>query len=167
MAYHVAHNLGYLLLRGQELIPLLSDPLGRDWDLFGTAGWSPNLTLVGARFEWYAAVGAVVAGHVIAIWLAHRLMLQRVPAPRQAVAASLPLTVLMVGYTALSLWVIADPLVRFRAPDPPASRPEDQSRTMRSISTAPPRASAVTPTVVRAGRRPGAKCLAYSAFTAG
>ena len=57
MAYHVAHNLGYLLLRGQELIPLLSDPLGRGWDLFGTAGWSPDLTLVGARFEWYVAVG--------------------------------------------------------------------------------------------------------------
>ena len=167
VAYHVAHNLGYLLLRGQELIPLLSDPLGRDWDLFGTAGWSPDLTLVGARFEWYVAVGAVVAGHVIAIWLAHRLMLHQVPAPRKAVAASLPLTVLMVGYTALSLWVIADPLVRFNAPDPPASRREDQSRTMRSISTAPPSASAVTPTVVRAGRRPGAKCLAYSAFTAG
>lgn len=163
VAYHVAHNLAYLLLRGQELIPLLSDPLGRGWDLFGTAGWSPDVTLVGARFEWYVAVAAVVAGHVVAIWLAHRLMLQTVPAPWKAVTASLPLTALMVAYTAVSLWVIADPLVRFYPPD----RLEDQSRTMRSISTAPPRASAVTPTVVRAGSRPGAKWLAYSAFTAG
>jgi len=39
-------------------------------------------------------------------------------------------------------------------------------RTIRSISTAPPSASAVTPTVVRAGSLPGAKCRAYSAFTA-
>ncbi len=163
VAYHIAHNLAYLLLRGQELIPLLSDPLGRGWNLFGTAGWSPNLTVVGARFEWYVAIGAVVAGHVVAISLTHRLMLRTVPAPWQAVTASLPLTALMVGYTALSLWVIADPLVRFDPPD----RLEDQSRTMRSISTAPPSASAVTPTVVRAGRRPGAKCLAYSPFTAG
>ena len=153
VAYHVAHNLAYLLLRGQELIPLLSDPLGRGWDLFGTAGWAPDLTLVGARFEWYVAVAAVVAGHVVAIWLAHRLLLQTLPAPWKAVTASLPLTALMVGYTAVSLWVIADPLVRFNPPE----RLEDQSRTMRSISTAPPRASAVTPTVVRAGRRPGAK----------
>ena len=59
----------------------------------------------------------MVAGHVIAIWLAHRLMLQPVPAPWKAVAASLPLTALMVGYTAVSLWVIADPLVRFNPPD--------------------------------------------------
>jgi hypothetical protein len=41
-----------------------------------------------------------------------------------------------------------------------------QGRTMRSISTEPPSARAVTPTVVRAGNRPGAKWRAYSAFTA-
>ena len=116
VAYHVAHNLGFLLVRGQELIPLASDPLGRGWDLFGTAGWTPNIGLVGARFEWYVAVGAVVAGHVMSIWLAHRLMLHVVPAPRRAALASLPLTALMVGYTALSLWVIAEPLVRFNPP---------------------------------------------------
>jgi hypothetical protein len=118
VAYIVAHNFAYLLVRGQELIPLLSDPLGRGADLFGSAGWSPNLTLVAARFEWYVAVGAVVAGHVVSVWLAHRVMLRLVPGPRRAVLASMPLTALMVGYTALSLWVIADPIVRFRTPDP-------------------------------------------------
>jgi len=33
-----------------------------------------------------------------------------------------PLTALMVCYTALSLSVIAEPLVRFRTPDPSYSR---------------------------------------------
>lgn len=168
VAYHVAHNLGYVLVRGQELIPLASDPLGRGWDLFGTAGWTPNVGLVGARVEWYVALGAVVAGHVMSIWLAHRLMLHVVPEPRRAALASSPLTALMVAYTALSLWVIADPLVRFNpSSSAPSDAPGTQSRTMRSISTLPPRASAVTPTVVRAGKRPGAKCRAYSALTAG
>jgi hypothetical protein len=37
-------------------------------------------------------------------------------------AASVPLTILMVVYTALSLSVIAEPLVRFRTPDPSYSR---------------------------------------------
>ena len=172
VAYHVAHNLGYVLVRGQDLVPMASDPLGRGWNLFGSAGWTPDPLLVGARFEWYVAVGAVVTGHVISIWLAHRLLLRPAPGPRGAALAALPLTTLMIGYTALSLWVIADPLVRYRTPDPSYSRLEvarsvTQSRTMRSISTAPPRASAVTPTVVRAGSRPGAKWAAYSAFTAG
>jgi hypothetical protein len=40
------------------------------------------------------------------------------------VIASLPLTILMVVYTALSLSVIAEPLVRFRTPDPSYSRLE-------------------------------------------
>lgn len=133
-AYHVAHNLSYLLLEGQELIPLLSDPLGRGWDLLGTATWSPDVTLVGSRFTWYAAVGAIVTGHVISVWLAHRVALREWSPPRRARRASLPLTALMVVYTALSLWVIADPLVRFREPYASDSRlplpPSPMPRTL-------------------------------------
>ena len=35
--YVMAHYLTFLLFQGQALIPLSSDPAGRDWDLFGTA----------------------------------------------------------------------------------------------------------------------------------
>jgi hypothetical protein len=122
VGYAVAHNLGYLLLRGQDLIPLVSDPLGRGWDLFGTADWTPDSRLVSPGFDWYVAVGAVVAGHVVSIWLAHRLMLGLVDRPQRAAIASLPLTLLMVGYTALSLWIIAEPLVSAHV----RSGPDDQ-----------------------------------------
>jgi hypothetical protein len=122
VAYNLAHNSSYVLGQGQALIPLLSDPLGRGWNLFGMAAFSPDLTLVGARFTWYVAVGAIVAGHVIAVWLAHRLTLRAFGARRAAAVASVPLTILMVVYTALSLSVIAEPLVRFRTPDPSYSR---------------------------------------------
>ncbi len=85
-AYNVAHNISYLLLQGQELIPLLSDPLGRGWNLLGTATWSPDVTLVGSRFAWYAAVGAIVAGHAISVWLAHRIALREWSPPRAGAA---------------------------------------------------------------------------------
>ena len=39
IAYHLAHYLSYLLIQGQYVIPLASDPFGRGWDLFGTAGY--------------------------------------------------------------------------------------------------------------------------------
>jgi hypothetical protein len=81
----------------------------------------PDPRFVSPGFEWYGAVGAVVAGHVISIWVAHRLMLGLVDRPRQAALASLPLTVLMVGYTAVSLWIIAEPLVRL--PDADTLKP--------------------------------------------
>jgi hypothetical protein len=158
-AYNVAHNLSYLLLQGQELIPLLSDPLGRGWNLLGTATWSPDVTLVGSRFAWYAAVGAIITGHAISVWVAHRVALREWNPPRVAVRASLPLTALMVVYTALSLWVIADPLVRFREPDPSYSRPSLSARAsaptllyswVTSMETSP---SSSMPSVIRLGRQ--------------
>ena len=114
IAYHVAHNFSNLLVQGQLLIPLLSDPLGRGWNVFGTAAFYPDIGIVDARFTWYVAIGAIVIGHVVSIWLAHRLALRELGTPREAMIASIPLTVLMVIYTAISLTVIAEPLVEFR-----------------------------------------------------
>ena len=87
---------------------LASDPLGRGWNLFGTAGFYPDIGIVDARFTWYVAIGAIVAGHVISIWLAHRLALRELGASLQAAIASVPLTILMVIYTAISLSVISN-----------------------------------------------------------
>lgn len=115
VAYNVAHNFSSLAVRGQSVIALASDPFGRRWDLFGTAGFSPDIGLVDARLTWYVAVGAIVAGHVIAVWLAHRLALREFAATGRARLASAPLTVLMVLYTAISLSVIAEPLVKFES----------------------------------------------------
>jgi len=49
----------------------------------------------------------------IAYNIAHRLALRKFSTPRQAVLASIPLTCLMVIYTAISLLIMAEPLVRF------------------------------------------------------
>ena len=120
IAYSVAHYFHYLVVQGQLIIPLLSDPLGRRWDLFGTALYFPDIGLLDARFVWYLAVTSIVAGHVISIWLAHRLALREFGTRGKAVAASVPLTVLMVIYTVVSLLIIADPLVQYGAADSPS-----------------------------------------------
>lgn len=121
VAYQIAHNLSNLLVQGQLVVALLSDPLGRGWDLFGTAQFYPTIGIVDARTTWYVAISAIVAGHVISIWLAHRVALREFGDSHKAVIASIPLTVLMVIYTAISLSVIAEPLVRFRTPDAPSA----------------------------------------------
>ena len=61
----------FLLVQGQYIIPLLSDPFGRGWNLFGTAGYRVDIAFAGARFAWYTALGAIVTGHVFAVYLAH------------------------------------------------------------------------------------------------
>jgi len=113
IAYNVAHYFSYLLVQGQMIIPLLSDPFGLKWNLFGTARYYLDVGVVDARFTWYLAISSIVTGHVISIWLAHRLALREFRTPGEAVIASVPLTVLMMTYTAVSLMVMAEPLVQF------------------------------------------------------
>lgn len=112
-AYNVAHNFSSLLIQGQTIFQLLSDPLGRQWDLFGTAKWYPDIGLVDARLTWTVAVVSIVFGHVLSIWLAHRIALAWRMSPLRTALASTPLTALMVAYTAISLTVIAEPMVTY------------------------------------------------------
>jgi hypothetical protein len=122
VAYNIAHNCANFLVQGQQLVALASDPLGLKWNLFGTANFRPDIGLIDARVTWYVAIAAIVAGHVISIWLAHRLALREFRTRRHAALATVPLTLLMVAYTIISLSVIAEPMVIFNAPDAAISR---------------------------------------------
>ena len=112
IAYHLAHYLTSLLLGGQHIIPAISDPFGFGWDLFGTASYKPDIGLIGAKFAWYTAVIAIVTGHVIAVHLAHRTALRLFRERRRVLASQFPMLALMVAYTMLSLWIIAQPAVQ-------------------------------------------------------
>ena len=111
IAYHVAHYLVFFLLSGEYIIPAISDPFGFGWNLFGTAAYKPDIALVGAKFAWYTGVIAIVAGHVIAVYLAHRMAAYLFNGARPILVSQFPLLALMVGYTMLSLWIIAQPAV--------------------------------------------------------
>lgn len=122
VGYNLAHNLSYLLVQGQAIASLLSDPFGRGWNLIGTAHWQVEIGVVDAGAVWTIALVAIVGGHLVAVYLAHIVALRLFARRRAALRALIPLTVLMVVYTGVSLTVIAEPLVRFRKPDPTYSR---------------------------------------------
>jgi len=111
IAYLVAHYLSYLFIQGQLLIRLVSDPFGFGWNIFGSAHFRPDIGIVGARFVWYTSLFAIVVGHVVAISLAHIIALHNLDDPRAAVRSQFPMLLLMVGYTMMSLWIIAQPIV--------------------------------------------------------
>ncbi len=110
-AYHVAHFFSFFLIKGQLIIPLASDPLGQGWDLFGTADFRPDIGIVNARVAWFVGVGAIVTGHIVAVYTAHVVSLRVFPNRVGALRSQAPMLVLMVGYTMLSLWIIAQPIV--------------------------------------------------------
>jgi hypothetical protein len=111
LAYHLAHYLSYLAIVGQYIIPIVSDPFGLGWNLFGTRLYVVDISVVNARMVWYTSVIAIVAGHIIAVWLAHVMALRTFASNRTALLSQIPMLLLMVGYTMLSLWILAQPVV--------------------------------------------------------
>jgi len=110
VAYHLAHYFSMLAIAGQFIIPLASDPFGYGWDLFGTMLYRIDIGLVDARFIWYLSVGAIVIGHIIAVWIGHATAYAVFDADT-ARRSQYPMLLLMVGYTMLSLWILAQPIV--------------------------------------------------------
>ena len=101
----------------------MSDPLQRGWDLFGTAfyeisgGWLPP------GLVWTVQLAAVVGGHMLGAWGGH--VVAALDAPRELSPASLrtrqiPLAVVMVALTTLTLWSLGQAIV-VNAVDVPAA----------------------------------------------
>jgi hypothetical protein len=71
VGYTLAHYFSLLVIEGQTGYILASDPLGRGWDLFGTAGWARNPAAVSTATIALVQVGAIVCGHLLGVVAAH------------------------------------------------------------------------------------------------
>ena len=69
--YMLAHYFSLLVLQGQALGYLISDPLGHGSNLFGTAEFLVNYNLISFALIWYIQILAIVGGHVGGIVLSH------------------------------------------------------------------------------------------------
>jgi hypothetical protein len=106
LAYALAHYFSLLVLEGQLGLALVSDPLGTGLDLFGTAGWAANLTLVSATTVWYVQVAAIVGGHIGGVFLAHDRAVALFRAPR-ATRTQYALLGVMVLFTVGGLIILS------------------------------------------------------------
>ena len=86
IGWFVAHDLTLLLFEGQNFVILLSDPLGRGWDLFGTLDHDVSLDVVRAGWVRVVQLAALLAGHVGAVVVAHDAALAHVGRRRGMVA---------------------------------------------------------------------------------
>ena len=107
MVYVAAHYLTLLLFEGQATFYLASDPLGRGWDLFGTSSRAIDYTYLSQNATWYLQVAFVVVGHVAALILAHDRALALYRDPKLAVRSQYWMLAVMVGFTMLALWLLA------------------------------------------------------------
>lgn len=107
LAYVAAHYFTLLLYQGQAVGYLSSDPLGKGWNLFGTADVGLDLSLIGSETTWYLQVALVVMGHVAGLVLAHDRALVLYERAHVAVRSQYWMLGVMVGFTSLALWLLS------------------------------------------------------------
>jgi hypothetical protein len=134
VGYLVAHYLTFLLIDGQRILVAISDPLQRGDDLFGTAFLEPSGAWLPPGLVWTAQLAAVVGGHMLGAWAGH-VTAQRdmdaaltskpardrrhrkIHAPqtgptRDVRTREIPLAVMMVALTTLTLWSLGQAIVQ-------------------------------------------------------
>jgi hypothetical protein len=111
VAYHVAHYLYWFFTQIQFVVPAASDPFAFGWDLFGGREFVPDRAAISLKVIWHTAIVAIVIGHVIAVYVAHRVALNVFGTRRAALLSQIPMLVLMVAYTMTSLWMLAQPIM--------------------------------------------------------
>ncbi len=109
IGYAIAHYATLLVVEGQRTAINWSDPLGRGWNVFGSAEMGVN----SAIFNHPTAIAviqlsAIVGGHVLGIIAAHELAVRHLP-PARALAGQLPMLGVMIGYTCAGLVLLFSP----------------------------------------------------------
>lgn len=110
VGYLVAHYLTYLLVDGQRIIVAISDPLQNGSNLLGTAFYEPTGDFLAPGLVWTMQLASVVGGHMLGAWAGHA----RIDAPqggRRRRGAEVPLAMVMVGLTTLTLWSLGQVIV--------------------------------------------------------
>lgn len=113
LAYLFAHNLTQILVIGPMIVTTLGRPVSDLPRLY-----QDQLRLVSPAWVWWLQVAAIVAGHVIAVVVAHARLSRAFDSPsrpgasgrRAALPADLGWLTAMLLYTATSLWIIAQPI---------------------------------------------------------
>jgi hypothetical protein len=109
LGYVVAHYATLLIVEGQRTAINFSDPLGRGWNVFGSAEMGVNSGI----FNHPTAIAmtqlcAIVGGHVLGIVCAHEKSVALLP-PDRAIRGQLPLLLVMIGYTCAGLLLLFSP----------------------------------------------------------
>jgi hypothetical protein len=104
--YAVAHYFTFLVIQGQYVWPLASDPFGFGWDLFGSVDYAANLAPFSTNTVRWTQFVALVAGHVAGLTVAHDRAVSIFP-ERDALRSQYAMLALMVVYTMTGLWLLS------------------------------------------------------------
>ena len=105
VGYDLAHYFSLLVLEGQAFIALVSDPLGRGWDLFGTVDYATNWTFISTTAVGWVQLGSIMVGHMVAVLVSHDRAVEKW-SPVVALRSQYSMLGVMVAYTVFALVLI-------------------------------------------------------------
>lgn len=106
VTYEIAHNYPFVVRHVGQFFAIVTD--------LGSHAGGPSITLLAwmsLPLFWGSQVVLIVGGHVVAVVAAHLVAVRRYESLQAARRGHLPLVLLMVGYTVLSLWIVSRPVV--------------------------------------------------------
>jgi hypothetical protein len=119
IGYAIAHYATLLIVEGQRTAINFSDPLGRGWNVFGSAEMGVNAAIFNhPRAIAMIQLLAILTGHVLGIVVAHEKAVGLIAADRQrpsrsleprAFASQAPMLAVMIGYTCAGLILLFSP----------------------------------------------------------
>jgi len=110
LSSHMAHNLVHFLGEGPPAaVPVISDPMGWGWNIFGTANLlvDPLLTMDPLHL---LQMTLVTIGYLGAVYAGWRVARQTFGNNLRAIAGLAPMLVLMVAFAALNLYLLNLPM---------------------------------------------------------
>ncbi|MHB1382539.1 MAG: 4Fe-4S binding protein [Thermoleophilia bacterium] len=109
LASHLAHNLVHFFEEGGVAISVISDPLGRGWDLLGTVNvvTGPLLGMDPLRI---LQMSLIALGYFGALYAGWRIARQNFGGGLRSLAGLAPMVVLMIAFASLNLWLLNLPM---------------------------------------------------------
>jgi hypothetical protein len=110
LASHLAHNLSHAFGEGPPaVVPVVSDPFGWGWNLFGTA-FTVVHPLLEAEPMRLVQFGLIAVGYLAAIYVGWRVARNTFGDRLRAVAGLAPMLVLMIIFAGINLWLLNLPM---------------------------------------------------------
>lgn len=106
-----AHGFAFFLVDAQMIIPLISDPFGFGWDLFGTANFTKDLLIFNAKGAFLILVISIIIGGSCSAFVSNTIINQMIDSKRAFILTKLPLFIFFLTFMAFSILLISQPML--------------------------------------------------------
>ena len=106
-----AHEFAFFLVDAQMIIPLISDPFGFGWNLFGTVDFGRNLLHFDAKIAFLVLLISIITGGVYSVIISNVLIKQITDSDRPIILSKLPLFVFFLVFMTISVLLVSQPML--------------------------------------------------------